>query len=92
MSSQELEGRDSARPSSGRMFLAEMPNKLSDGLEHSLIHCILGFTFALQLLLGCEKRMVAAFDDMKEIRRFHFAPDALEQIERAERITRALHE
>jgi hypothetical protein len=36
--------------------------------------------------------MVAAFDDVKEIRRCHFAPDVLEQIERAKRVTRSLDE
>ena len=36
--------------------------------------------------------MVAAFDDVEEIRRCHFAPDVLEQIEWAERIARSLRE
>jgi hypothetical protein len=36
--------------------------------------------------------MVAAFDEVEEIRRCHFAPDVLEQIERAERIARSLDE
>jgi hypothetical protein len=36
--------------------------------------------------------MVAAFDDVKKVRRFHFLPDVLKQIELAERIARSLHE
>jgi hypothetical protein len=36
--------------------------------------------------------MVAAFDDVEEIRRCHFAPDVLKKLKRAERIARSLHE
>jgi hypothetical protein len=92
VSSQELVGRDSARPSSARMFLEEMLNKLSDGAKHALIYDILSFAGALQMLLRDEKRMIAVFNYMEEIRRFHFGPDVFEQIERAERIARSLYE
>src|ERR1700704_3992103 len=36
--------------------------------------------------------MVAAFDDVKEVRRFHFLPDVFEQIEGTEWIARSLRE
>jgi hypothetical protein len=45
-----------------------------------------------KLSFGHEQRMIAALDDVKKIWRFHFAPNVLEQVERAERISSALHE
>lgn len=35
--------------------------------------------------------MIAAFDDMEKRRRFHFRPDALQEIQGTKRIARALH-
>jgi hypothetical protein len=35
--------------------------------------------------------MVAAFDQVQKVRRFHFGSDALQQIQRTQRIARALN-
>jgi hypothetical protein len=72
--------------------LTETPHKLSDGVQHLVIDLFLRLAGVSKLPFGHEQGMVAAFDDVKKVRRFHFAPDAFEQIERAERIAGALHE
>ena len=60
--------------------------------EDLVIDLLLRLASISKLPFTYNQRMVAAFDDMKEIRRFHFDSDAFEQIERAERISSALHE
>ena len=72
--------------------LTETPYKLGDRGEDALIDLFLRLTRGFQLGLRHKQRMIAAFDDMKKVRRFHFLANVLEEIERAEWVARSLHE
>ena len=66
--------------------------EFGDGPQDLLIDLLLRLASISKLPFGHEQGMIAAFDDVKKIRRFHFAPNAFEQIERTEWIARSLHE
>lgn len=64
----------------------------ADSLKCSLVHTFLRFTRRLKLSLWHPQRMVAGFDNVQKIRRFHLRSDTLQEIEGAQHVARALHE
>jgi hypothetical protein len=57
-------------------------NKSSDNSEGSLVDLFLRFANCLELALRYAQGMIATFDDVQEILRFHFGSHPLQQIQR----------
>ena len=66
--------------------------ELPDRLQDPLIDCLLGFMRRFELSFGNQQRMISTFDEMQLIPGCHLATHFSEQIERAKRIARSLHE
>jgi hypothetical protein len=56
-----------------------------------VIDVFLGFARCLELALWHSQRMIAPVNNVQSIWRFHFAPDALQQLQRTQRVPRSLH-
>src|SRR4029077_12016293 len=69
----------------------QLVNKSSDSSEGSLVDLVLRFANCLELALRHAQGMVAAFDHMQAVWRFHLASNALQQIQRTQRVACALH-
>src|SRR5262249_51705075 len=66
--------------------------KITNCPQDATIDVILCFPACHQLTLGDEQRMVAAFDNVKLICRFHFLSNAFQQVQWAEPVASSLHE
>jgi hypothetical protein len=74
------------------VFAASPIYEGGNGSQDLLINLLLRLASPSKLTLRHQQRMVAGFDDVEKVRRFHLAPDAFEEIERTEWVARSLRE
>src|SRR5882724_11574701 len=68
----------------------QLLNKSSYGLEDLSIDVFLSSTRHLELALRYAQGMIATFDHVQDVWRLHLGSNALQKIQRTERVTRAL--
>src|SRR4051794_38514750 len=66
-------------------------DEICGGFENSLIHVFLLFARRLELVLRHPQGMIAAVNDMQKVWHFHLASNALQQIQRTQRVACPLH-
>src|ERR1700723_590964 len=70
----------------------ESPQKTGDRSQHIIIHFLLARSQRLHRCLRDHEGMVASLDDGERRGRMHLLPNALKEVERAERVARSLRE
>jgi len=66
-------------------------NKPSDCFENLVIDMFLRLTRCLELALRHAQGMIAAFDNAQKVWGFHLGSNLLKEIQRTQRVARALH-
>jgi len=66
--------------------------KIADRSQDATADVILCLPNCSELALGEKRRIIAAFDHVKFVCRFHFPPNTLKDVQRAEPVASSLHE